>query len=82
MKQINEIMYNVFLEKTEYVDYDDPDVKILAEKLKSDAKDESLNLANSVSIVAYEALRQRDFPGLEGEGELHRLSWSRASGKA
>ena len=35
----------------------------------------SLNLANSVSIVAYEALRQLDFPGLEGEGELHRLSW-------
>lgn len=23
-----------------------------------------------------------DFPGLEGEGDLHRLSWSRASGKA
>ena len=35
----------------------------------------SLNLANSVSIVVYEALRQLDFPGLEGEGELHRLSW-------
>ena len=35
----------------------------------------SLNLANAVSIVTYEALRQLDFPGLEGEGELHRLSW-------
>ena len=35
----------------------------------------SLNLSNSVSIVLYEALRQLDFPGLESEGELHRLSW-------
>jgi len=35
----------------------------------------SLNLADSVAIVLYEALRQRDFPGLETEGDLHRLSW-------
>ncbi len=35
----------------------------------------SLNLANSVAIVVYEALRQLDFPGLESEGELHRLRW-------
>jgi len=35
----------------------------------------SLNLANSVAIVLYEALRQRDFPGLRREGELHRLKW-------
>ena len=35
----------------------------------------SLNLSNSVSIVLYEALRQLDFPGLEAQGELHRLSW-------
>ncbi len=35
----------------------------------------SLNLANSVAIVLYEALRQNDFCGLEREGELHRLHW-------
>ena len=31
----------------------------------------SLNLANSVAIVLYEALRQLDFPGLTGEGRLY-----------
>ncbi len=35
----------------------------------------SLNLANSVAIVLYEALRQRQFAGLEKEGQLHRLRW-------
>lgn len=30
----------------------------------------SLNLSNSVAIIAYEALRQQDFPGLSGEGHL------------
>lgn len=30
----------------------------------------SLNLANSVAIVTYEALRQLDFPQLSGEGEM------------
>ena len=30
----------------------------------------SLNLANSVAIVLYEALRQQGFPGLEGAGHL------------
>ena len=30
----------------------------------------SLNLSNSVAIVLYEALRQRDFPGLMREGHL------------
>ena len=35
----------------------------------------SLNLANSVSILLYEALRQNGFPGLEGAGKLHRLEW-------
>ena len=35
----------------------------------------SLNLSNSVAIVLYEALRQRDFPGLESRGALHRLKW-------
>ncbi len=35
----------------------------------------SLNLANSVAILLYEALRQNGFPGLTAEGDLHRLSW-------
>ena len=30
----------------------------------------SLNLANSVALTLYEALRQLDFPGLESEGTL------------
>ena len=35
----------------------------------------SLNLANSVAIVLYEALRQTGFEGLEESGKLHRLEW-------
>ena len=35
----------------------------------------SLNLANSVAIVLYEALRQQDFAGFEDHGHLHRLEW-------
>lgn len=35
----------------------------------------SLNLSNSVAIVAYEALRQQGFDGLETEGQLHRYEW-------
>lgn len=33
----------------------------------------SLNLANSVAIVLYEALRQTGYQGLSGSGELHNL---------
>ena len=36
--------------------------------MRPDAR--SLNLANSVAILTYEALRQLDFPGLSGEGEM------------
>ena len=36
--------------------------------MRPDAR--SLNLANSVAIVLYEALRQQGFPGLEGAGHL------------
>lgn len=36
--------------------------------MRPDAR--SLNLANSVAVVAYEALRQLDFPQLCGEGEM------------
>ncbi len=39
----------------------------------------SLNLANSVAIVLYEALRQNGFPGLVPDGELHRLHWKENS---
>lgn len=35
----------------------------------------SLNLANSVSIVLYEALRQQGFQQLQQTGSLHRLCW-------
>lgn len=36
--------------------------------MRPDAR--SLNLANSVAVVAYEALRQLDFPALCAEGEM------------
>lgn len=36
--------------------------------MKSDAR--SLNLSNTVAIIAYEALRQQNFQGLQNEGEL------------
>lgn len=35
----------------------------------------SLNLANSVAIVLYEALRQNQFAHMKLEGNLHRLHW-------
>ena len=34
------------------------------------AQARSLNLSNSVAIALFEALRQQDFPGLQGEGML------------
>lgn len=34
------------------------------------ASERSLNLANSVAIVLYECLRQRDFEGLQDKGQL------------
>ncbi|MDE6281514.1 MAG: tRNA (cytidine(34)-2'-O)-methyltransferase [Oscillospiraceae bacterium] len=36
--------------------------------MREDAR--SLNLANSVAILAYEALKQQGFPGLSGVGEM------------
>ncbi len=36
--------------------------------MREDAR--SLNLSNSVAILAYEALRQQGFPGLSGAGEM------------
>lgn len=35
----------------------------------------SLNLSNSVAIVAYEAMRHQGFEELNCEGHLHRLEW-------
>jgi tRNA (cytidine/uridine-2'-O-)-methyltransferase len=35
----------------------------------------SLNLANSVAIILYEAMRQMGFENLEEQGALHRLTW-------
>ncbi|MDE7246958.1 MAG: tRNA (cytidine(34)-2'-O)-methyltransferase [Lachnospiraceae bacterium] len=37
----------------------------------------SLNLSNAVAIVLYEALRQNRFEGMQMEGELHRLNWTK-----
>ena len=36
--------------------------------MRADAR--SLNLANSVAILTYEALRQQGFPDLTGAGEM------------
>jgi tRNA (cytidine/uridine-2'-O-)-methyltransferase len=36
----------------------------------------SLNLANSVAIVLYEALRQNNFEGMRMTGQLHHHTWS------
>lgn len=35
----------------------------------------SLNLANSVAIILYEALRQQNFEDLNTQGQLHRHQW-------
>lgn len=52
------------------VDYEDTCIRIpMLEKIRS------LNLANSVNIILYEALRQNNFSGLELDGNLHHLSW-------
>lgn len=39
------------------------------------SKYRSLNLANSVSIILFEALRQNNFKGFLTEGQLHRHTW-------
>ena len=44
-------MYNEFLEKTEYVDYDDPAVKNLAKKLKVESQDELSLIRNTYYYV-------------------------------
>ena len=54
------------------VDYEDTAIRI---PMNPDIR--SLNLSNSASIVLYEALRQQNFAGMQHDGELHRLHWSR-----
>ena len=39
------------------------------------SNERSLNLANSVAIILYEAFRQQGFCSLQEKGELHRLTW-------
>ena len=52
------------------VDYEETSIRI---PMMNDIR--SLNLANSVSIVLYEALRQNGFSNMQMEGDLHRLHW-------
>ena len=52
------------------VDYEETCIRIpMLKKIRS------LNLANSVSIVLYEALRQNQFSNMQLEGNLHNLKW-------
>ena len=44
-------MYNEFLEKTEYVDYDDPAIKSLAERLEAESSDEISLIRNTYYFV-------------------------------
>lgn len=39
-------------------------------RIPMDKKARSLNLSNSVAIIAYEAMRQQNFEGLQNEGQL------------
>ncbi len=43
-------MHNEYLEKTEYVDYDDPGVKRLAERLRADSPDELSLIGNAYNV--------------------------------
>jgi len=52
------------------VEYEDTCIRIpMLEQIRS------LNLANSVSIVLYEALRQQGFQNMQMKGELHYQNW-------
>ncbi len=55
--------------------FDNPDTCVripMRDKLRS------LNLSNAVAIAVYEVLRQYDFEGLRGDGELTSFSWNDA----
>ena len=45
-----------------------PPQRCIRSPMRPDAR--SLNLANSVAVLTYEALRQQGFPGLSGTGEM------------
>ena len=51
------------------------DYKETAVRIPMYADTRSLNLANSVAIMLYEALRQQGFEGLNTQGQLHRHQW-------
>lgn len=51
-------------------DYPDTTIRIPMRK-----ETRSLNLSNSVAIVAYEAMRQMEFQGLLSEGNLRDYNW-------
>lgn len=51
------------------------DYKKTAVRIPMLSKIRSLNLSNSVAIVAYEALRQQGFLDFELEGQLHNYEW-------
>ncbi|TCL55184.1 tRNA (cytidine/uridine-2'-O-)-methyltransferase [Kineothrix alysoides] len=56
------------------VDYEETCIRIpMLDKIRS------LNLANSVAVVLYEALRQNDFESMKLTGELHRLNWKESN---
>jgi tRNA (cytidine/uridine-2'-O-)-methyltransferase len=54
-------------------EYPDTAIRI---PMKSEAR--SLNLSNSVAIIAYEAMRQASFKGLLSEGQLSEYDWNKA----
>ena len=72
--QYKENDYLVFGKETKGLDeqlLSDNYARCLRIPMRQEAR--SLNLANSVAIVLYEALRQLDFPDLSGKGALHHL---------
>lgn len=57
------------------VDYEDTCIRIpMLDQIRS------LNLANSVSIVLYEALRQQGFQNMQTQGALHHSKWRSQKG--
>ncbi|HOQ16577.1 MAG: tRNA (cytidine(34)-2'-O)-methyltransferase [Epulopiscium sp.] len=58
------------------IDYPETCIRI---PMREEAR--SLNLSNSVAIVAYEAMRQLNFEGLLKEGELRDYKWNEIPGK-
>ena len=55
--------------------YTDVNYKETAVRIPMFPEIRSRNLANSVAIVLYEALRQQGFPELETKGQLHHYEW-------